>query len=100
MSSNAPVVTSPACEHTIEPAACHFLGDRGRRRGEGEAGVLIPGGGEPVRGEGHGDRAADHEAEAAPAHLRQAGLDVAGELVDHGDRIRGPIGQGQVERPS
>jgi hypothetical protein len=88
-------------EQLLQPAAGHLLDDRCGGRGEGEARVLVPGGGEPVGGHGRGDRAADDEAEvAAAAHLGQAGVDVASELLDDRDRVGRLLGKGQVERLS
>ena len=76
----------------LESALGHLLDDRGRRGRQCEPGVLIPDGREPVRSERDRQRAADHEAEVAPArHLGQSGLGVSGERLDHLADARDPL---------
>ena len=84
-------------EQLLQPRARDLLDDRCRWTGYVQAGVLIPGGGEPVGGERSRDRAADHEAEVATAwdgdHTR---VDPRDELLDHARWVRRLLGQ----RPS
>ena len=54
-------------EELAQPAAGGLLGDGVRRRQDEETGVLVPGRGQPVDGDRHRQRAADHEAEVARA---------------------------------
>ncbi len=54
-------------EQLDQPAAGDLLGDRGRRREDVQAGVLVPGRGQPVGAERGRQAAADHEAEVARA---------------------------------
>ena len=61
-------------ENLQEPAECDLLQVGGAGRGAVEAGILIPGGGEPVGRERDGQRATDDKAEEAPAgHGRRRG---------------------------
>jgi hypothetical protein len=70
-------------EQLEQPVAGDLLDHRGRRPADIEAGVLVPGGGEPVGSQCCRQRAADHEAEVAAAGRRhEAGLRSGGELVD------------------
>ncbi len=86
-------------EQVLQPAAGDLLDDRRRGRRQREPGVLIPRRGEPVGGERSGQRTPDHEPEVPPApHLREPGLDVARERLDHLDRVGRPVRERQVER--
>ena len=77
--------------------------ERRRRRGRlGKAGVLVPGGDEPVGRERGGQRAADHEPEvAAGAHRGETGSPLARELLDDrdADRTGLPVAAGRT-RPA
>jgi hypothetical protein len=65
-------------EQLAHPPGGHLLGDRERRGGRVAAGVLIPGGGQPVGGDRDRQGAADDEAEIARAGRGdQPGLDIA-----------------------
>ena len=85
-------------EQLLQPAPGDLFDDRGGRGRQGEPGVLVPDGREPVRRERDRERAADHEAEVAPArHLGQPRLGVAGERLDHLERVGRPFGKRRVE---
>ena len=71
-------------EQLEEPRARDLLDDRGRRAADVEARVLVPRGGEPVRGERRGHGTADHEAEVAARRLGdEARVGGGRELLDH-----------------
>jgi hypothetical protein len=81
-------------EKLEQPVPRHLLDDRGRRPGGVEAGVLVPGGREPVRRERRGQAASDHEPEVAPAPRRDdAGPGVLGELDHDLRRVERLVGQ-------
>ena len=54
-------------EQVEQPAPHDLFGDRRGRRGGVQPRILVPRGGEPVRGDHRGQRAADHPREEAPA---------------------------------
>ena len=61
-------------EQIAHPLAHHLFDDGRRRAAHVEARVLIPGGGQPVRGERRGQATADDEAEVPPARYRHDSL--------------------------
>src|SRR5205823_1804352 len=78
-------------EEVLEPAAGDLLDDGGGGSGGVQAGVLVPGGGQPIRGERRRDRAAhDPPEEAAAGRAYQGALDVADQLGNH--LLRGEAG--------
>jgi hypothetical protein len=85
-------------EDLHEPVCGHLL-DRGGhgRQDDGEA-VLVPGGREPVRGDGGRQCAADHEAEV-PSRLRpdDSRLAAGDQLCDHVLVVGTPVGQRPAE---
>ncbi len=67
-------------EQLRQPGAGHLLGDRRGRPDHVQAGVLIPGAGDPVRGDRRRQSPADHEPEVAgPGARHQAALRVGGQ---------------------
>ena len=81
-------------EQVDQPGAGRLLGDRGGRADDVQAGVLVPGAGQPVRGEGRRHAAADHEPEVArPGAPDEPALGVRRELVHDGRRVQALLGQ-------
>ena len=100
-----PPVTKPTlqdggeAEEIEEPARGHVL-DHGRRGAAGvQAGVLVPGGDQPVRGQGRGHAAPDHEAEVARpgAGDDPAVLGGGGQALDDLERGLAVRGQGPAQ---
>jgi hypothetical protein len=88
-------------EQLDEPLPRDLLDNRGGRAADVEAGVLVPGRGEPVGRERGRQRAADHEAEVAAApHRDDSGLGAGGQVVEHLLRIERLLGQRPAERLS
>ncbi len=85
-------------EELLQPAAHDLLDDRGGRAACVQAGVLVPGRGEPVGGESRRHGAADDEAEVAAARNRDdAGSGRFGELLDDCHRIGRSVRQRAAE---
>ncbi len=75
-------------EHVLEPGAADLFDHGGRGTTGVEAGVLVPGCGEPIGSEGGGEAGPDHPAvEAAPGAAQEAAGGAAGQLVDDADGI-------------
>ena len=75
-------------EQLEQPVARDLLDDRRGRAADVQAGVLVPGRGQPVRGERGRDGAADHETEVASRRLGDdAGVGGGRQLRDHRARI-------------
>ncbi len=72
-------------EELAHPLQRDRLQQRGRRRRSVEGGVLIPGRGEPVRGQRRRQRPADHEAEEARSRRAHRGR--RAELVEQGEHV-------------
>ncbi len=87
-------------QELLEPGAAHLLDHRlGRAAGMGGR-VLVPGRGQPIGREGHGERAADDPAEETPARGGEdAALHAAHEIVDDRERIARPLGQRAAQSP-
>ncbi len=85
------------------PAPGHLL-RRGGRGGEGmQCCVLAPRGGQDVRRQSSGQRAADHEPEVTrPRRRHEAGLDGSRQLLEDGNRIGPGVGKlrGRASRSS
>ena len=86
-------------EQLLQPGAGDLLDDaRGRRR-KHQAGVLIPGGREPVGRDRRRKAPAHDEAEEPPARSgHQARIGVAGKLLDDRERVGRLLGQRASER--
>jgi hypothetical protein len=85
-------------ERLQRPPQRHLLQRRGCRRHHMERAVLIPGRGQPVRGDGDRQRAAVDEAEVATARHRDRGRRAeAIELLKHLARVAPVLGQGPAE---
>ena len=86
-------------EQLDEPFPGHLLDHRRRRAAGVEAGVLVPGGGEPVGRQGRGNGAADHEAEVAAASRRDdTRLGRLCELCNHLVGVQRLLGHRSAER--
>ena len=86
-------------QQLTHPAPGGLLGDGQGRAQRVPDGVLIPGGHEPVRRYGDRQRAADDEPEVARAARHdQAGISVAHQIVDHGERVDAFVGEGPTKR--
>jgi hypothetical protein len=76
-----------------QPRAADLLDHRGRGRGRVEAGVLVPGRGEPVRGEGGREATSDYEPEEPAARRgHDPSIGRLGELRDDQPRIVRAVG--------
>ncbi len=86
-------------EKLDDPLADDLL-DHGRGRpADVQPRVLVPRGRQPVRGDGRGQPAADHEPEVAAARDRdEAGVRVRGQLLHDPGRIGGLVGERAAER--
>ena len=86
-------------EELEQPARGHlFRHGHGRAAGV-QAGVLVPGRDQPVRGQRGGHAPADDEAEVArPRAGDQAGLGVGGQPLQHLRRVRAPRRQRPAQR--
>ena len=85
-------------EQLAHPAGDGLLRRGGRRRHHVQAGVLVPGRAQPVRGQRDRQRAARDEAEVArPGGGHEPGLGRRGERLEHRHRIRPRGGQRTAE---
>ena len=86
-------------EELEQPFAGDVLDDRGRGRGGVDAGVLIPGAGQPVGRERDRKTAADDEAEVARTGAGdEAAVGAARKRVDDGGGIFAVVGQRSMQR--
>ena len=85
-------------EQIFEPGAHNLFDYGGGGRGGVHSGVLIPGGGEPVGGQGGGERAADYPAEETRAGgVDDAALDCFYEVVDDSGGVSAGVFEGEGE---
>jgi hypothetical protein len=81
-------------EEVEEPGAHRLLDDRGGRADGVQPGVLVPGRGQPVSGDGDGQGRADHEAEeAGRSGGDEPALDGGQQLVEDRRRAERTVGQ-------
>ena len=84
----ADITARRQAQQVEQPGSGHLLDGGRTRRRDAHAGVLIPGAGQPIRGECRRERAADDPAvEATGRAGEQPGLDGARERVHHLGRV-------------
>ncbi len=92
---------SRKAEELLEPFARDLFRDGRCRPAYDQAGVLIPGTGQPVSGKSCRKRAADDETEVAAArHRDHAAIGSGRQLFDHHERVHPLSRQRTAERPA